>query len=532
MDPETPLWRALKARLEQHPDRPALRFGDLLYTYAELGAGIERSARALAEAGVSQATHVGLMMANCPEFICVWLAAARLGACLVPLNTRLKGEILAYQIEHAAVDVLVADSIHKAVVEQVSPRVPLLDPPPRVGEGWGRGLINLTPNPFPRRERKPSAPPTVAEGLGAESGPALIIYTSGTTGRPKGVAIGRQAQLKHGMHYRELLGLEDEETAYVYLPLYHVTAMGSTLGTLLSGGSVALENGFNPFGFWARTRRYDARVFTFVGSVIAMLHSRPQRKDDAVNPVRRAVGAATPARLWRSFEQRFGVDIVETYGQTEMASLWLMPPPEGARVGTVGKPPAGRFEARVVDERRMSLPPGTRGELAIRPADPGDMMQGYYGDQSASQAAMPGDGWYYSGDLAIRDADGYFRYAGRLKDCIRRRGENISAFEIEQVVNAHPAVLESAAVGVPAASGEEELKLCVVPRPAMSLQPPELLSFCRDRLPDFMVPRYIELRQSLPRTATERVCKADLAAEGIANCWQARGRPRSPGTAL
>jgi crotonobetaine/carnitine-CoA ligase len=358
---------------------------------------------------------------------------------------------------------------------------------------------------------------------------AMIMYTSGTTGRPKGVMIGRQAQLKHGLNYTGLLGIRERETAYVYLPLFHVTAMGSTLGSLLGGAHVALDDGFSPFGFWDRCRRHGAVVFTFVGSVLTMLHRRPPRPDDVDNPVRRAVGAATPAWLWRDFERRFGLEIAETYGQTEMVALWLMPgagvgvrdTEVTAKVGTVGKPPEDRFEVRIVGPDGRDLRSGQRGEIAIRPADPKDMMLGYYRDPRATDEAIREDGWYYTGDLGVLDEDGYVAYAGRLKDCIRRRGEMIAAYEIERVVGAHPGVLESAAVGVPSELGEEEVKLCVVPRPDAELSARQLWEYCRAELPAFMVPRWIQLRDSLPKTATERVRKPDLAAEGTAGCWTA-----------
>ena len=297
------------------------------------------------------------------------------------------------------------------------------------------------------------------------------------------------------------------------------------LGSLLAGASVAIDPGFSPFGFWERTRTYRAAAFTFVGSVLTLLYNRPPRPDDRDNPVRRAVGAATPLWMWEAFERRFGVEIVETYGQTEMFSIWFVNPPDARKVGTVGTPAGDRFEARIADpETGAPLPPESRGEIAIRPSTPSIQATGYFKDPETSASAWRPDGWYYTGDLGTRDADGYYRYVGRLKDCIRRRGENIAAYEIEVVVNAHPKVLESAAVGVPSPLGEEEVKLCVIPRPQATLDPGELLAYCRAELPAFMVPRYIQLRESLPKTATERVQKAALREEGTIGCWQP-GRP-------
>jgi crotonobetaine/carnitine-CoA ligase len=506
---------ALEQRAEQHPDRLALRFGKQRLSFAELQALINLTANALLGVGVVPSTKVALMLPNGPEFVACWLALACLGATAVPINTKLKGDLLGYQLGHADVDMAIVGARQLASFEAAASRGlrgPFIvaggdiEPPP----GWLRLERQLESAPTgspPRIELPP-------DGL------AMIIYTSGTTGRPKGVQIGRQAQLKHGLNYTELLGIQPDETAYVYLPLFHITAMGSTLGSLLGGASVALDDGFSPFGFWDRTRLYKAVVFTFVGSVLTMLYHRPPRPDDADNPVRRAVGAATPTWLWRDFERRFGLEIVETYGQTELAALWFMPPLQSSKVGTVGVPAAGRFEARIVGKDGRELSNGQRGEIAIKPADPGDMMSGYYRDPESTAAALRSDGWYHTGDLGVRDAEGYYVYAGRLKDCIRRRGENIAAFEIERVVNGLPGVLESAAVGVPSEVGEEDVKLCVVPRPESELQPHQVWAHCRARLPSFMVPRWIQIRTALPKTATERVRKPDLVAEGRVGCWQ------------
>ena len=523
----------LTRRVEAHPDRPALTFGGQRVTYAELLSEIHRAINALCELGIGPASKVALMLPNGPEFVACWLGLAWLGATLVPINTKLKGDLLRYQLGHADLDAAVIgagqfEEFEVARPERGSERLVLAGPDEDAPPGWLtlNGLLRTAPT---------TPPPAVAQ-----SGDALALgmYTSGTTGRPKGIMIGRQAQLKHGLNYTGLLGIGERETAYVYLPLFHVTAMGSTLGSLLGGAHVALDDGFSAFGFWDRCRRHDAVVFTFVGSVLTMLHRRPPGPGDSDNPVRRVVGAATPAWLWHDFERRFGVEIVETYGQTEMVALWLMPPesphlpapsPElgrgggevRAKLGTVGKPPDNRFEAKIVDPDGRELPPGQRGEIAIRPADPLDMMLGYFRDPQATAAAIRDGGWYYTGDLGVADEEGYFAYAGRLKDCIRRRGEMIAAYEIERVVNAHPGVLESAAVGVPSELGEEDVKLCVVPRPEAELRPRDVWDYCRAELPAFMVPRWIQLRGSLPKTATERIRKPDLAAEGSAGCWTA-----------
>jgi carnitine-CoA ligase len=538
------LRRAFEDRVARHPDRLAVRFGpsgerpdELRQSYAELNTSIDRAVRALRELGAKAGSRVALMLPNGPEMVWCWLALAKLGATMVPVNTRLKGDSLRYLLGHAEPDLAVVGG--EPLRPFAEARRVLLDAVGATRASPARGVIRVGPPVDGETERwptlaglmdaVPSAPPSDAplplDGL------ASIMYTSGTTGRPKGVLIGRQAQLRQGLNYGELLGIREQETAYAFLPLFHCTAMGTTLGSLLAGANVAIDPTFTPFGFWERTRHYGAVVFSFVGSVLTLLYNRPPRPDDADNPVRRAMGAATAPQLWEPFERRFSLEIVETYGQTEMMSLWTMPPPAGSRVGTVGKPAHDRFDMKIADPDGRPLPPSTRGEIAIRPADPGDMAIGYFKEPEATADAFRPDGWYYTGDLGERDQDGYYRYIGRLRDCIRRRGENIAAYEIEQVVNAHPRVLESAAVGIPSPLGEEEVKLCVVPRPSEDdtpFDPRDLHRYCRAELPSFMVPRYIQLRDSLPKTATQRVQKATLRDEGPAGCWHA-GRTTDDG---
>ncbi len=530
----TNLRRALEDRVARHPDRLAVRFGELAQSYAELNGSIDRAAGALRELGVSSGSRVALMLSNQPEMVWCWLALAKLGAVMVPVNTRLRGDSLRYLLGHADLDIAIVGGDSLGAFADARSTAACLRHAVRVGPGrdaetehWPEFGALLRDAP---REPPPDVP-LPPEGL------ASIMYTSGTTGRPKGVLVGRKAQLQQGLNYGELLGVAEEETAYAFLPLFHVTAMGTALGSLLGGANVAIDRGFSPFGFWERTRRYGAVMFSFVGSVLTLLMNRPPSPDDTDNPVRRAMGAATPRWLWEDFERRFDLEIVETYGQTEWMSLWTMPPPEGRRVGTVGKVPHDRFAIKVADRQGEPLGPGVRGEIAIEPADRQDMATGYLKDPDATASAWRADGWYYTGDLGEYDADGYFRYVGRLKDSIRRGGENISAYEIEQVVNRHPRVLESAAVGVPSQLGEEEVKLCVVPRPLVGEEPQldlrEILRFCRAELPSFMVPRFVQVRDDLPKTATERVQKAALREEGTADCWEAgftRSRPIS-GTA-
>jgi crotonobetaine/carnitine-CoA ligase len=309
-----------------------------------------------------------------------------------------------------------------------------------------------------------------------------------------------------------------DDVLYTSLPLFHVNAqMLTTMGALVSGRPMVLAPRFTASGFFDDLREHRATVFNYIGAMLTMLAKQPRRDDDAANPARLAIGGAAPAELWSDFERRFGLSILEIYGLTETATFCLGSPPADIRVGKIGTP-VGWAEVRVEREDGSEADAGEPGEIVIRSSEPDVLFQGYYKNDDATAAAMRG-GWFHSGDRGRQDEDGYFVFIDRLKDCIRRRGENISSYEVERIVNAHPLVAESAAVGVPSELGEEEVMAVVVPSPGSSLDPRQLTDFCAERMAAFMVPRYVQIRDRLPKTATERVRKFALREGGIGDAW-------------
>jgi crotonobetaine/carnitine-CoA ligase len=520
----------LEERAGRAGSRPFFTFDRRAWTTGEMDACANRLANALRQLGLGPRDHVAVMLPNGPEIVWCWWGLAKLGAVYVLVNTQLLGESLAHVLTHSDATALIVDG-------SLLPAVAALDPWP---SALRQVVVAAEVGPGPR---PPAAVHTLdalmaqspagdAPGIDERRGdPALIIYTSGTTGRPKGVLWSRQAQTDHARRYAaELNCAEAGESVYTCLPLFHVTSMGVTISSYLRGARVAVDRRFDPFAHWRRIREEDAVLFPYVGAMLSLLHKRPPRLDDADNPVRWAMGAAAPREIWEAVERRFALRIVETYGQTELAGNWLMPPPEGTRVGTVGKPPA-RFEARVAGEDGREVPAGVAGELQLRPSGPHLFMEGYYKQPEATVEAWV-DSWYRTGDRLSRDADGYFTYHGRLKDFVRRRGENVSTFEIERAVGQHPAVLECAALGVPSELGEEEVLLCVVTRhpcgesvdgeTGQRVTPQAIYRFCLDRLPSFMVPRYVRVLDRLPKTATARVRKFALAEQGLSGAWDSR----------
>jgi carnitine-CoA ligase len=512
----------IEERAAQRGDANFLTFGDRQFSYREMDENANRVANILLDLGVRPNDHAAIFLPNCPEFIFFWFASIKLNITLIPINIHLKGDALRYIVEHSAPRVLITSAALWRELEV------LPDALPENCRVLILGYLSLQaphPNEFfsysKMLEHAPNTRPPDTKI--AEDDTALIMYTSGTTGHSKGVMIGRRAQSNHPHYYHaELIKTAPQETAYTYLPLFHITSMGVTMGSFVGGARLALDTEFNPFGFWDRVRKHDAKIFPYLGAVIAMLWSRPAREDDADNPVTHALGAAAPKEIWETFERRFGLQLLETYGQTEWKAIWTSHPPGQTRIGSAGKAPA-RAQVRIIDENDKPLPPGEPGQIIMRPNEPGLMMSGYY-KQPELNAKVFKDGWYYTGDMGALDEDGYLYFKGRLKDYIRRRGENISAFEIENVVNTHPAIVDSAAVGVPSEITEEEVMLCVVLKPEQNLVAPELYRWCVEKLPKFMVPRYIKILPELPRTPTQRVRKFMLAESGTTGAWDRKAQ--------
>jgi crotonobetaine/carnitine-CoA ligase len=275
---------------------------------------------------------------------------------------------------------------------------------------------------------------------------------------------------------------------------------------------IAVGTGFSASRFWDDCRRDDVTLFNFTGGVLSFLAKQPPRADDRDNPVTRALGVPIPDDLYPSFEERFGLTLLPPFGTSECSVVCYSRPGE-VRKGSSGRP-IPEYEVRIVDDEGAELPANAVGEIVTRPRHPDSMMSGYFRQPEATVAAFR-DLWYHTGDLGRLDEDGYLFFVDRKKDAIRRRGENISSFEVERVVDRLAEVLESAAVGVPSGHGEEEVKLAVVLQPGAELTADELWAYCDEELPAFMVPRFLEFRESLPRTDTERVKKFEIREAGI-----------------
>lgn len=507
----TTLPAMLRRRADLSPDATFVSFEGVHVSYGESLERARRAAGALASLGIVRGDKVALMMTNSLEFLELWFGVSLLGAVLVPVNAGLRGEGLRYIIEHSEAKILIADPDLVETVEEAIPSG--IGPEHRItrGEevdGYGSLGTLLAGNH--------ADPPEATLEPGDL---ASILYTSGTTGMPKGVMNCHNSYAAAALEFTQrYVRVRSDDVFYTSLPLFHINAQAlTTCGSLVSGRPMVLAERFSASRFFDDLRTHRATVFNYIGAMLTMLHKQPPRDNDPDNPVRLTVGGAAPAELWTDFERRFDLRILEIYGLTETATFCLGSPPDDIRIGTVGKP-VGWSEVRIETEDGEEAPDGESGEIVIKSKWPDVLYLRYFKNEEATEKAMEG-GWFHSGDRGSRDADGYFSFKDRLKDSIRRRGENISSYELEQIVNQHPRIAESAAFGVPSELGEDEVMVAVVLKPDASLDPEELVEFCSQRMAAFMVPRFVEFHEELPKTATQRVQKYQLRERGTADAW-------------
>jgi carnitine-CoA ligase len=500
----------LRARAESHRTEVFLKFHDGEITYGEVDVMANRVAQGLATAGVGRGDHVGVMLPNCADFIYVIFALARLGAVAVPINYAYRGELLRHVLDSSDASILIIDGPYADRLPAVAERLPDLDRV--IVRTDGASDVPLD------RLGKPAVAMSSLLSNGADaprvevsfSDVQAIMYTSGTTGPSKGAIVPHALALTCALDSLDFLDRWGK-TIYCPLPLFHAAGLwDGMMSALLSGGAIAIVDRFSASRFWDDVRGFDAQVAMSVFSMIPILLNQPPTPRDKDHPLQSFYMGKSS--LDEPLLKRFGVRSVETYTSTEVGIATASPYGEW-RLGSCGQAHEERFEVAVVDERDREVGTGEPGELVVRPKQPFVITTGYYGTPEATADCFR-NMWFHTGDRVWRDDDGYFYFLDRMKDAIRRRGENISAFDLECEVNLHPSVLESAAIGVPSELEDEDIKLSVVLRPGAGLDPPELVAFCEERLPRSMVPRYIEFVDALPRTPTDKVAKYRLRAEG------------------
>lgn len=464
-------------------------------TYAEAAADAARVAGFLAQQGVKPGDRVAAMLPNGLDFVRLWLGAGRLGATLVPLNTALVGSFLEHPLRNCEARVVVVDRAFRATVE-----VACHD-----------GQRILTPTDIT------DAPPYVGP-LPAARDIACILYTSGTTGPSKGVLMPHAHCYLFGLGTIDSQELTEQDRHYVCMPLFHVNALMMQLyAVLIAGASAVLRPRFSATMFVDDLHRYGITAVNLLGAATAFIFAQPPHAEDKGHRLRVIQVAPNPADHERIWRERFGVaEVISGFGMTE-CNIPVYGRMGMARPNTSGFVYNRYFEVEIHDpDSDDPLPPGVVGEIMVRPKVPFGFMAGYNAMPDKTVEAWR-NFWFHTGDAGVMDADGIITFVDRLKDCIRRRGENISSFEVEAAMRGLAGVKEVAAFAVPSdvTGAEEEVMLAIVPRGGADLTERQVAAYARSHLPRFAQPRYVELMDALPRTPTEKVQKQLLRKRGV-----------------
>jgi crotonobetaine/carnitine-CoA ligase len=493
----------MDAQALREPDRIFCLFAGQVLRFGALDAAVNRVANGLLARGLRPGDRVALMLPSHPDHIICIFALAKVGLVRVPVNTSLVGPSLAYPFNAFAVNALIADVAYAQPLATVLAAHPLRQVIWRGGEG-GATLEALLEHPD-------ASPPAVAPNA---DDIIAITPSSGTTGAPKGVLKSDRTLRAGPMATLRLTGAQPGETFLFWEAMHHGAGVAVLIAAVLGRLTLGMVDRFSASRFWQQAKEVGASKVHYLGSVLPMVLRQPEGPSDRDHGVRIAWGGGCPAEVWRPFEQRFGVRIHEGYGLSELITFCTLN--VTGKVGSMGRP-LSWYEAMVADAEGRALPPGEVGELCFRAREPGLHFLGYFANAEASAATMR-DGWFRTGDLARKDPEGDFFFAGRAKDSIRRRGINIAAWEVERVLLDHPAVEEAALVGVPSELGEEDIKVFIRRAAGTTLEPEALLRWCAPRLPRFQLPRYVAFVQDFPRTPTQRIRKMELPRD-TADCW-------------
>lgn len=506
------------------PDRPFVHFGDEVATYGRVHERAVGYAGALAELGVGPGELVAQMMANSVDYVQIYLGLAYRGAAVVLVNTAFRGYMLEYLLNDAGCRVLVADEEMLEVVVESEDRLGSLElvvvtgDRPDVGRWAGRfsrvKLVALA-DVRPQGGADPLDVPVSPTDL------HCVVYSSGTTGPSKGIMISGAHALVKAVEVLRICGFGEDDVLYSPLPLFY--SMGLLRGVLsvaLVGSSIVLRDRFSASAYWDDVRAHGATVGHTVFSLPRMLKSAPPTDRDRDHSLRCMFNAQHDPE----FEERFGVRLIEGYGLTEAGNALYNRLDEPTRPGSCGRV-SDEWEVRLGADDGEEVPVGETGEILLRARDPHRVMLGYLNKPEATVAATR-DLWLHTGDLARRDEEGFHYYVGRSKDVIRRRGQNISGWEVEQMLLEHPDVAEAAALAHPSEIGEDDLRVVLVAEAGVELDLAAVAEYCERRMPEYMVPRYLEMRPDLPKTPSGRVEKYRLADAGLGEALLDRGSGR------
>jgi len=499
----------LRRQARRHGERPFVRIAGAEWRHADAAGVAARCGAMLAAAGVRRGDRVAVMCGNRAELLEVVLGCGWIGAVAVPVHTA----AMAPQIEY-----VLADSGARLLVIEAQWLGRLDNPRRGAGALEAAWLVGGEP---PDVDEAPRTVPLLAFPRGdaqvdaadvRPGDPLAILYTSGTTGPAKGVVCPHAQYWWWGANTATILGVGADDVLCTTLPLFHVNALNTFAQAALTGASVVFEPRFSASGYWPSMRNAGATVGYLLGAMVPMLLAQPESAAEREHRLRVVLGPGVPAPAAAAWRARTGVAIVDGYGSTE-TNFVIANVGDARREGAMGWLQPG-FAARVVDDDDVELPAGAAGELVLRAEAPFAFATGYFHRAEETLRAWR-NLWFHTGDRVVRDADGAFRFVDRLKDSIRRRGENISSYEVEQVLLCHPAIAAVAVYPVRSELAEDDVMAALVARPGAAIDPAELAGFCTTRLPRFAIPRFFDVVADLPRTENGKVQKFRLRELGV-----------------
>ncbi len=520
--------RVLADKADRIGSRTFLLWQGRHFTYAEVESMTNRYANGFAELGIQHGDHVAVMMANCPEFLWVVWGLGKLGAVAVPLNTAAKGELLRYFIDQSDAVCVVVDAPWCDRFEAISGAIPKVrhfivrdtDSSPSAAMADSRAHVLSLAQIESRNDR---APPLERV---SHDDTQLIIYTSGTTGPSKGVMCPHSQGLSVGRSVATDYGYRADDVLYTCLPLFHANALWySCCAALWADAAVALSERFSASRFWDEIRASGATQFNSLGAMTNIIMQLPPGPHERDHALRQCMAVPIQKALHAELRERFGVAVTSLFAMSEnFAVTTFVPDDPPEKAGSAGSP-RGAAELIIVDDDGHQVAAGEVGEIRIKPRHPGTMMKGYYKMPQQTEAAFV-DGWFCTGDRAYVDADGYLYFVDRKKEAIRRRGENISAYEVEMILAKHPGIVEVAAVPVPSELSEDEVMVYVVRKPGHVVSHADVVHFAIAQMNYYMVPRFVDFIDELPKTATEKIEKYKLKADALARRDQLWDRER------
>ena len=510
----------LRRRRDESADRRFLVVGERTWTFREADSDARAFARGLQREGINRGDHVVLMLPNCAEFVLAWFGISLIGAVTIPIDPRQSGTLLEYKLGDArprclviarellpALATVTADSMASVaclvIVDGMNAdlepqaQLPAAAAPRRIA--WADALVAEGPDPE-----------VVADYRDIN----MVMYTSGSSGPAKGVLMPNAHTFSSGLAMLRAVDLRDHDVLFTPFPLFH--GMASRIGVLpalVAGVPVVVGERFSASAYWEQAHACKATIGIVVPTISKLLMAQPPGKFDRGHRVRAMFNSKPDA----GFEERFGTELIESYGMTEISQVISAPYAE-RRTGSCGRVQA-YWDVKLLGEDGVEVPQGEIGEIVARPQLPGIMMAGYLNKPEETARALR-DGWFHTADFGYFDAEGYFFFTGRAAERIRRLGENISAQQIERIVESHPAVAEAAALPYPSPLGEDDVRLILSLKDGAALTAEALYVWMAEKLPRFMLPRYIEFLARLPRTESGKVAKIALIGTALgAAAW-------------